>query len=284
MENKRYSEHETHSRQSPETELVNKWLNRRNTERTVISMLCVAAAAGIGLLIYKKAVGAVLPLILGVIAGMIIVLLVTLGIHEAVMLRRLQQSNPELWENGGRSPGFSPLENLEHYNKAQKKRAGCGGSMLLILCAAGVIGFSLFRDTLAAARVEELNRYAKMVCTIANTWQTQQEEAGNPTELYTVLVNYGEEYAKGSLEEALLTALKTESMYIRRGNDITRVPAGVAEGGCAILCDENGRILYTCWCDSPLSEEDLVPLDYDTQYEQERSFSGEGTVGWYTPS
>ncbi len=271
-----------HPGQSPETELVNKWLNKRYGERAGISMLCVAAAAGIGFLAFRYAGSNAFALTVAGVAAMLLIMQIALNLHAKITLHQLHEAHPELWDIKNRYTGHSPLDQVEYYTKIQKKWAGCGGIMLLVLCAAVALGVNMFLSTFAAARVELLNKNAKNVYITVNTWLEQPQNADFSLP-QTLIVNFDEEYPEGSLEDAMQDTLQSESRYIRTGMRVTRVPAGSVDGGCAVLRDETGEILYTFWSETPLTEADLVPADADTQLKQEHSLSGSGTVGWFAP-
>lgn len=140
--------------------------------------------------------------------------------------------------------------------------------IIRILTVIGVIATVLsvgskLLELRALTKVEEANDNAFKVGQTATLWRTDQRSKGNEAVLYTVIVNGFQTYAPDSLEAAL---------------SVRCTP----DGGCAIVCDENGHLIYAFWSEAPLTEEDLVPTDAKKQREQAaRMFDDEAVVGWH---
>lgn len=111
--------------------------------------------------------------------------------------------------------------------------------------------------------VNEANENAFKVGQTATLWRADQKSKGNDTTLYTVIVDGTQTYAPESLEAALSV----------------RCPP---EGSCAIVCDENGLLVYAFWSEGPLTEEDLAPTDAAEQRKiAGKLFGDEEIIGWH---
>jgi len=54
---------------------------------------------------------------------------------------------------------------------------------------------------------------------------------------------------------------------------------------CAVVCDEEGKILYTFYSKKEITEDELVPMSAEQQRDIETNLFTRGeVVGWYAPS
>ncbi len=269
--------------QSSELKIANQWLHRQHKVRLLITLSCIFAAIGLSFLCIRSGIDGAFRIAVLIFVGMILVANMLLRLHDRRALRRLEEQHPELWDENAKYVEYSPINRIRGLNQAQKKQLGCGGTALLILGAIALFIGSSVLGFFAQARLTQMDKNAKAVYVTANTWFHQQKEAGVEITPQTVIVNFGEEYEKGSLEANMLETMKVESTYRRFNGKVYRTPDGVVKGGCAILCDENGTILYAFWSETPLTEADLVPVEYEIRYEQECSLWGDNAIGWYAP-
>ena len=247
-------------------QIVNRWQTAVRVER-ILSGLCLAGAM-IGVFKLADAVDTTLAVACCMLTAAALVYAALRYWRERTMIRRLRRRHPELWECEGGCTECECIRLIGHEcSRFSKRRIGCGISLfLLMLCGLGML--QTMCGYVANSRVKSSNSNAKCVYDAIITWQNDAEERGKDVSPETEIYYISEEMTPDEDSVAY-------NVY-RYFQD--------APYWCAVVCDDEGKILYTFYSNEEITEDELVPMEREQQKKIETNLFTRGeVVGWYAP-
>lgn len=161
--------------------------------------------------------------------------------------------------------------NAPEYLRLKTEQSSSNFGCLGWLGCAGAVGCMLFQAMLgfvAVGRVTSANSCARMVHNAILAWQEElaalDKEITLQTEIYHIYDGMPPD--KESVAYNIYRYLSDDYW-------------------CAVVCDEEGKILYTFYSNEEITEDELVPMSAEQQRDIETNLFTRGeVVGWYTPS
>lgn len=207
----------------------------------------------------KHAVSAQFELQYAVFLSILIALLNILAVPIVLWLEKRRKRNvPQ-----------STSEYLRLKTEQSCSNFGCLGW----LGCAGAVGCMLFQALLgfvAVGRAASANSRARMVHNAVLAWQEEMAELDKEITLQTEIYHIYDG----------LTPDEASVAY-----NIYRYFPNHGDYWCAIVCDDEGKILYTFFSNEEITEDELTPMTTEQQKKIEANLFTRGeVVGWYTPS
>lgn len=180
-----------------------------------------------------------------------------------VLLVPLLFSRPVKIKNGS-----TLLKQIQKTN-AQHRSNLSGILVLLVFLSVGAFLFYALLDFVASDKVNSANSCARMVYNAVTAWQTESEAYDKDIPLKTEIYYISEEMTPD--EESV-----AYNIYLYFSNN--------GDYWCAVVCDEDGEILYTFYSEEEITEDELVPMEREQQKKIETNLFTRGeVVGWYAP-
>lgn len=245
-------------------QIVNRWQTVFAIER-ILSLLCLIAVM---IVIFRLAdawdttLGAACCMLTA--AALVYAALRYWRSH--IMMGRLRKKHPEIWECEGGCAECECIRRLEHEcGQFSKKRMICGVILfLLMLCALWML--QTMYGYVANSRVKSFNSNAKSVYNAVTTWQSEMKALDKDLPLET-----GIYYISAEMTPDEDSVAYNIHRYFHSG-----------DYWCAIVCDDEGEILYTFFSAEKITEDELVPMSAEQQREIEANLFTRGeVVGWY---
>lgn len=160
---------------------------------------------------------------------------------------------------------------LKQIQKANEQHRSNMGGIMVLLCflSGGAFLFYAMLGFVATGMVTSANNGARMVHSAILAWQEKMTELDEEIPLETSIYHIYDG----------MTPDEESAAY-----NIYRYFQNNGEYWCAVVCDEEGEILYTFYSNEEITEDELTPVEREQQKEIETNLFTRGeVVGWYAP-